>query len=307
MRKLITLALLAAIAAGCSAEEPAGPASTGGGGGEGGGGGSGGVLRWTAIPDANAEALKAKYTPISEYLAEKLGIEVEYVPVADYKASVEAFKSGDIQLAWFGGLTGVQARAAVDGSVAIAQGAEDPTYKSYFIAHKDTGLEKSNAFPMEIGKYAFTFGSESSTSGRLMPEFFIREKTGKSPKDFFTAGFGFSGAHDKTALMVQEGTEVKCGALNYGTYDEMVAEGKIDPEVCRVIWVTPTYADYNFTAHPRIDEMFGAGSIDRLQKALIDMKDPNLLGAFPRSAMIAASNEDFAKIEKTAKDLGLIR
>ncbi len=265
------------------------------------------VLTWTAIPDADAEALKAKYDPISAYLAAELGVEVKYVPVADYKASVEGFKSGDLQLAWFGGLTGVQARAAVDGSVAIAQGAEDPQYKSYFIAHKDSGVEPSDEFPAGIADVAFAFGSQSSTSGRLMPEYFLRQITGKAPADFFKKGFSFSGAHDKTARLVQDGTEVKAGVLSYTTYDKMVGKGEIDPAVCRIVWTTPLYADYNFTAHPRLDEMFGAGTIDRLQKALIAMSDKALLDAFPRSAIIAAKNEDFAGVEVVAKELGLLR
>ncbi len=306
IRRWMWAALVATLAVGCGNGEESAVARSGGGG-NGTAGGTGGVLAWTAIPDANAEGLNARYTPVSAYLSAKLGIDVEYRPVADYKASVEAFKAGDIQLAWFGGLTGVQARAAVDGAVAIAQGAEDRAYKSYFIAHRDTGIERSNAFPTEIARFGFTFGSPNSTSGRLMPEFYIRKETGLSPRDFFTVGFSFSGAHDKTALMVQEGTEVKCGVLNYKTYDQMVAEGRIDPEVCRIVWVTPTYADYNFTAHPRLEQMFGAGTIERLQQALVAMQDPKLLGAFPRSAMIAASNDDYGEIEETAKDLGLVR
>jgi len=299
MRNLMTAATVvaalgAALAAGC-------------GNGQSGGGAESAVLTWTAIPDANAESLKAKYDPISEYLAAKLGVPVDYRAVADYTASVEGFKSGDIQLAWFGGLTGVQARAAIDGARAIAQGAEDPQYKSYFIAHTDTGIEPSDAFPIAMAAYAFTFGSQSSTSGRLMPEYFLRQATGKSPQDFFAKGFGFSGAHDKTALMVQAGTQVKCGALSYRKYDQMVAEGAIDPDVCRIVWTTPTYEDYNFTAHPRLEEMFGDGFTDRLQQALIDMDDKALLDAFPRSALIAATNDDFAKITETAEQLGLIR
>ena len=291
---LVVAALGAALGAGC------------------GGSGDGGesaqpVLTWTAIPDANAESLKAKYEPISAYLAEKLGVVVTYKPVADYTASVEGFKTGDIQLAWFGGLTGVQARAAIEGARAIAQGAEDPTYKSYFIAHKDTGIEPSEAFPTALSEHAFTFGSQSSTSGRLMPEYFLRQATGTSPAEFFAKGFSFSGAHDKTALMVQSGAQVKCGVLSYKKYDQMVAEGEIDPDVCRVVWTTPTYADYNFTAHPRLEEMFGEGFTDRLQQALIEMDDRALLDAFPRSALIEATDADFDKIAETAAELGLVR
>ena len=265
------------------------------------------VLRWTAIPDANAELLQQKYDPISAYLEGKLGVPVEYVPVADYKASVEAFKAGDVQLAWFGGLTGVQARVAVPGARAIAQGEEDPQYRSYFIAHTSTGIDKSDAFPLALGDVPFTFGSESSTSGRLMPEFFLEQETGKSPAEFFTAGFSFSGAHDLTARQVADGGKIKAGVLNYKTYDKMVADGTIDPEVARIVWVTPPYADYNFTAHPRLDAMFRAGFVEELQAALVAMSDRALLDAFPRKSLIAAENSDFDGIADVARSLGLIR
>lgn len=265
------------------------------------------VVRWTAIPDADPELLKEKYAPVSAYLEEQLGHPVEYVPVSDYKASVEAFKNGDVHLAWFGGLTGVQARNAVEGARAIAQGSADPHYKSYLIAHASTGIEKSDSFPMELANVAFTFGSESSTSGRLMPEFFIRQETGKGPKEFFTKGFAFSGAHDTTAKQVEEGGQVKAGALSYKKYDQMVKDGELDPDVARIVWVTPDYADYNWTAHPALDQAFGAGFIDKVQKALVDLDDAELLSALLRDDLIPASNEDFQSIEDTARQLELIR
>jgi phosphate/phosphite/phosphonate ABC transporter binding protein len=140
------------------------------------------VLRFSAIPDQDKTELKEKFDAWAEHLTAALDVPVEYVPASDYKASVEMFRNGDIQLAWFGGLTGVQARHAVDGARAIAQGKADPQYLSYFIAHKDTGLTESDEFPTDLAMRTFTFGSESSTSGRLMPEFFIRQNTGKSPK-----------------------------------------------------------------------------------------------------------------------------
>jgi len=128
------------------------------------------VLRFSAIPDQNSTELQEKFQPLASYLSNRLGVPVEYVPSRDYQASVEMFKNEDVHLAWFGGLTGVQARGAVEGARAIAQGAADPQYYSYFIAHKDSGLERSDDFPQVISNLRFTFGSESSTSGRLMPE-----------------------------------------------------------------------------------------------------------------------------------------
>ena len=265
------------------------------------------TLRFTAIPDHNATELKQKYDPVARHLSSELGITVEYVAAADYQASVEMFKNSDVLLAWFGGLTGVQAREAVPGARAIAQGTEDPNYYSYFIAHESTGLERSEDFPLSIASLPFSFGSESSTSGRLMPEFFIREQSGKPPKDFFNEPFGFSGSHPKTAELVAEGTKVKAGVLNYKTYDSMIADGRIDPEICRIVWETPPYADYNFTAHPEIDAVFGAGTIDKVQAALTSITDESLLAAFQRSGLINASNEEFDGIKKVARDLGMLR
>lgn len=270
------------------------------------GGSSKALLRFSAIPDQNVTELSARFGPVAEYLAATLGVKVDYVPATDYQAAVEMFKNGDIQLAWFGGLTGVQARHAVAGARAIAQGEEDPEFYSYFIAHKETGLTRSGGFPKGIDKLRFTFGSESSTSGRLMPEFYIKQNTSKSPKEFFESTVGFSGSHDKTVLLVESG-QFQVGVVNFKVYDRRVKEETTDPEMCRIIWKTPTYADYNFTAHPDLDTAFGAGFIDRLQKALLDMSDPKLLAAFPRKKLIAATNEDFATIHQVAVDLDMVR
>lgn len=265
------------------------------------------VLRFSAIPDDNSTELKLKFDKVAAYLGEQLGVEVEYVPSSDYGASVQAFKNGDIHLAWFGGLTGVQARAAVEGATAIAQGVVDPAYKSYFIANVDSGLTPSDAFPMDLAGKKFTFGSERSTSGRLMPEHFIRENTGKSPEEFLGSAMQFSGSHDKTATLVEAGT-FDAGVLSYKTYDKMVANGSIDPAVCQIIWTTPTYPDYNWTAHPALDEVYGAGTIERLKTALLEMNDPELLDAVLRpEGLIPAVNSDFAVVEELAGSLGFLQ
>ena len=265
------------------------------------------TLRFSAIPDDNTTELKEKFERVAAYLSSELGVTVEYSPVSDYTASVEAFKTGDIQLAWFGGLTGVQARKAVPGARAIAQGKVDPQYKSYFIANASTGLELSDAFPTAIATHSFTFGDDASTSGRLMPEYFIRQNSGKSPEEFFGAPNAYSKSHDKTAKLVEAGT-FDVGALSYKAYDGMVAEGKIDPEQCRIIWVTPNYADYNWTAHPDLDSEHGAGFIDRLQRALVEMQDPALLSAMRREeGLIEATNADFQSIHDLAADLGFLK
>ncbi len=266
------------------------------------------TLVFTAIPNENTTELQQKFQPVADYLARELGVTVEYKPATDYGASVELFKNGDVQLAWFGGLTGVRARDAVSGASAIAQGKVDPQYHSYFIANDASGLEPSESFPMALKGKTFTFGSDGSTSGRLMPEYFIRQETGMAPAEFLAGDqMNFSGSHDKTAKLVEAGT-FQAGAMDYKTYDRMVAEGKLDPNKCRIIWTTPDYADYNWTAHPVLDERFGAGFTEKLQKALIDMKDPALLQAVNRpEGLIAASNEDFEGLRQLAVQVGLVR
>ncbi len=266
-----------------------------------------GVLRFTAIPNENTTELAERFAPLARHLSEVLGVPVEYVPTIDYTASVQAFTNGDVQLAWFGGLTGVEARRKVPGSRAIAMGKVDAAYKSYFVASSESGLEPSEEFPLAMAGHTFTFGSRRSTSGRMMPEYYIRKYTGKSPAEFFGSEPGFSGSHDKTAKLVEAGT-YDAGALDYKTYDRMVAEGKLDPTRCRIIWTTPPYADYNFTAHPSLEESFGKGFIERLQEALVSLDDPALLDAVNRpEGLVPASNEDFAALESLALELGLVR
>ena len=264
------------------------------------------VLRFSAIPDQDSADLNPKFQAWAAHLSEQLGVEVEYVPVSDYKAAVEMFKHGDIQLAWFGGLTGVQARRAVPGANAIAQGVEDPAFVSYFIANASLGIGRSDDFPTAIQGQRYAFGSESSTSGRLMPEYFIRQHTGKSPTDYLGSLPIFSGSHDKTVELVESG-RVGVGMVNSKVYDRRVAEGETDPARAVIIWQTPPYPDYNFTAHPKLEEMFGPGFTEKLKRVLIETDDPGLLAAFPRSGLIPAENDDYQMILDTAKELGFVR
>lgn len=264
------------------------------------------ALVFSAIPDQDETMLRAKFEPVARYLSEKLGVPVSYLHATSYEAAVEHFVNGDIQLAWFGGLSGVQARRRVPGARAIAQGEEDPRFISYFIANANSGLEPGEAFPLALRGKRFTFGAASSTSGRLMPEHFIRVHTGQSPAEFFGRENHYAESHDETVELVSSGA-FDAGVVNYTVYDRRVRDGTTDPAVCRVIWKTPPFADYNFTVHPALGRTFGVGFIDRLQQALLDLREPQLLSAFPRRRLIAASNADYAAIERLATELGFVR
>lgn len=262
------------------------------------------TLVFTAIPDEDETRLVERFTQYAKYFESKLGVSVKYLPVKSYPAAVTAFTNNQVQFAWFGGLTGVQARLAVPGSQAIAQGAEDPAFKSYFIAHASTGLKLAKDFPKDVEGKTFTFGSRASTSGRLFPEHFIRQALGKDPDKIFSR-VGYSGDHSRTIQLVQSGA-YQVGVLNHLVWDQEVKSGKVDAKMVSVIWETPTYPDYHWVVRGDVDRAYGAGFTAKIQAALFAIDDPKLLAIFDRTKFIPAKNDDYKVIEEVGKLTGLI-
>ncbi|MAY13754.1 MAG: putative selenate ABC transporter substrate-binding protein [Oceanospirillaceae bacterium] len=259
---------------------------------------------FTAIPDEDESRLQQRFNKVADYLSAQTGAEVKYIPVKSYAAAITAFRNDQVQLAWFGGLSGVQARKLVAGSEAIAQGYEDQFFKTYFIANKSAGLNAEETLSAALKGKTFTFGSKGSTSGRLMPEFYLREQFNAAPEDIFSR-VGFSGDHSRTIAQVQSGA-YQVGAVNYTVWDNELAAGNIDPEKIQVIWTTPTYPDYQWTIRGDVDARFGKGFKEKMRKALLEMKDKDLLASFPRESFVPASNDDYAPIENTARAIGLL-
>ena len=259
---------------------------------------------FSAIPDQDEANLQERFDKVARYLENQLDIKVRYIPVKSYSAAVTAFRNNQVQLAWFGGLSGVQARRLVPGSQAIAQGTEDPFFTSYIIAHSSAGLEPSDNFPAGIAGKTFTFGSKGSTSGRLMPEYFISENLRDTPDKLFSK-VGYSGDHSLTIALVQSGA-YQVGAVNYKVWDKQLAAGKIDRDKVKVIWRTPSYPDYQWTVRGDVNHSWGPDFQARLTAALLAMDDPDLLASFPRSGFIAADNDLYQPILDTAISVGII-
>jgi phosphonate transport system substrate-binding protein len=263
------------------------------------------TFTFTAIPDQDESRLEQRFGKVAEHLEEALGVPVKYVPVKSYPAAVTAFRNDEVQMAWFGGLSGVQARRLVPGSRAIAQGQEDTAFKSYFIANSSTGLEPGDSLPDAFAEQpSFTFGSKGSTSGRLMPEYYFRERFGAPPQELIDK-VGFSGDHSRTLSLVESGAYAT-GALNYQVWDQALADGDIDTDKVQVIWETPAYPDYHWTVRGDLDQRFGDGFSQRVTEVLLAIDDPELLEAFPRSAFVPADNDDYQAIEDTAESIGLL-
>ena len=262
------------------------------------------TLVFTAIPDEDETKLVERFTGIADYLAGELDVDVRYIPVKSYAAAVSAFRNNQVQLAWFGGLSGVQARELVPGSEAIAQGVEDKAFYTHFIAHKSTGLDEMETLSDELQGKTFTFGSKGSTSGRLIPEYYIRESFEDSPDNVFSR-VGFSGNHTRTLRLVEAGT-YDVGAINFSVWDKEMENGNIDTDAVKVIWTTPSYPNYQWSVRGDVNEQFGEGFQKRLQEALLAMDDPELLESFPRSGFIPVSNDAYDPIRVVGKQIGII-
>ncbi|MDP4006282.1 putative selenate ABC transporter substrate-binding protein [Methylobacterium sp. NEAU K] len=260
---------------------------------------------FTGIPDQDESRLVERFGKVAAYLEAKLGVPVRYIPVKSYPAAVTAFTNGQVQLAWFGGFTGVQARKAVPGSQAIAQGAEDAAFKTYLIANAATGLKPGKDFPKDSAGKTFTFGARSSTSGRLMPEYFIRQAfPGQSPEQVFSR-VGFSGDHSRTIQLVQSGA-FAVGAVDYSVWDLDSKAGKVDPKAVSVIWESPTFPDYQWTVRGDVDRTYGAGFTERLRAALTGITDPAILEPFGRSKFIPVTNAAYEPLVEVGRSTGLL-
>ena len=264
-----------------------------------------------AIPDQDPEKLQRLYGKLTTYLADSLGVEVVYKPVTDYAAAVTAFRVGDLDMVWFGGLTGVQARLQVPDAEAIAQRDIDAKFTSVFIAHKSSNLSAltSGQDLTQLKGLRMTFGSESSTSGRLMPQYFL--KNNQVSLTDFKGDIGFSGSHDKTIKLVESGT-YEVGVLNSQVWRDRESEGSIDAEAVKVIWETPPYYDYHWVINPTVNERLGDNFVGKVQQSLLtldasDSGHQEILDLFGAESFIATENKNYDQIESVGREIGKIQ
>ncbi|RJG01556.1 putative selenate ABC transporter substrate-binding protein [Noviherbaspirillum sedimenti] len=259
------------------------------------------VLRVSAIPDEAPTELQRKFKPLGEYLEQKTGLKVEFTPVTDYAASVEGLLNNKLDMVWFGGFTFVQANVRSKGQVIpIVQREEDEKFKSVFITtHKDI-----NKLEDLKGK-TFSFGSESSTSGHLMPRSFLLGA--KVNPDTDMKRIAFSGAHDATVAAVSGG-KVDAGALNISVWEKLVSQGKVDPKEVRVFYTTPGYYDYNWTVRADMNPALRKKLTDAFLALNKDTAQGKEILELQRATrFIPTKPENYKAIEDAAKNAGLLK
>ena len=258
-------------------------------------------LRVSAIPDEAPAELAKKFAPLVRYLEQALGMKVTFVPSPDYSATVEGLGARRLDLVWYGGFTFVQARRRTGNAVALVQRAEDAKFHSKFIVPARSKARTLN----DLKGGTFAFGSISSTSGHLMPRYFLMKHGIDPEKDF--AKVSYSGAHDATARLIESG-KVDAGALNESVLQKLFEEKKLDPSKIRVLWTTPDYVDYNWTARGDLDPLLLAKIRDAflaLDPAIPEHKV--ILDLQRTEKFIATSAGNYDSILEAAVASGLIR
>ncbi len=270
------------------------------------------TLKIGAIPDQNPEHLNRLYKLLSNELSKELKVPVRYIPVISYPAAVSAFRTGSLDLVWFGGLTGVQARAQKPNAKVIAQRDVDARFHSVFIANKSSGipvLRNKHGLTTLKGK-RFTFGSASSTSGRLMPQHFLQQ-AGIETTDFKGGQAGFSGSHYATIALVSSGS-YDAGALNAIVWAENLKSKRLNLSNVKVIWKTPAYVDYHWLAQPNLDKTFGQGFTNKIRDTLLGFSNKSksqakILELFGAKNFIPAKASQYNDIERIGRQLGKVR
>lgn len=268
------------------------------------------ALSISAIPDQDPELLNRLYPDVAARFAEATGVEVEYKAVTEYPAVVRAFEIGDVYIAWMGGLTGVQAASRVEGSQAIAQRDIDAEFTSVFIANTSAGIEPFDGVEglTALDGKSLTFGSETSTSGRLMPQYFMEE--GGFDQANLAGEPGFSGSHDATIEAVAAGS-FEVGALNSQVWRATVEAGEVDLSNVVLLLETPTYYDYHWLARPDVDETFGEGTLAAVTELLLGLDPANeddaaILELFGAESFIETDIANYDQIKKVAQEQGLL-
>jgi phosphonate transport system substrate-binding protein len=261
------------------------------------------VLRVTAIPDESPTELARKFAPLGSYLEAKLGVKVEWTPVTDYAAAVEALVNKKVDLAWFGGFTFVQAqqRAGAGKVIPLVQREEDEKFRSVFITDAKSGIHKLE----DLKGHTLSFGSASSTSGHLMPRSFLL--AAKINPDVDLKRVSFSGAHDATIAAVASG-KVDAGALNISVWEKFVADKKVDTSQVKVFYTTPPYFDYNWSVHADMP----AALREKLLQAFLALNDSTPQGkeilALQRATrFVPTKPENYTGIRAAAENAGLLK
>lgn len=246
-------------------------------------------LRVGVLPDESLGDLHDRFDPLMSYLGRRLGIRAEIVVAPDYESLVRQFRKGQVDIAYFGGVTFLQAHRQT-GAVPLVMRDVDLRFTSYFLSSARRAAQGLQAF--RDGRFAF--GAEFSTSGHWMPRAFLLHQ-GIEPEQFFSE-VRYSSSHDMTVNWVRNGI-VDLGAVNAVVIDSMLENGELHADEVAVVAVTPPYANYVWAVHPSMEPTRQAHLREAfLALDLDNSEDAAILNAQAAGGFLPATLSDFAEL-----------
>lgn len=256
-------------------------------------------LRISMIPTTDPGKMLRDAQPLIDYLEQRTGAKITMTIPTNYAAVVEAMANDQVDIAHFGGFTFVQISARA-GARPLVQREQDQKFHSLFITQPGSNINSLK----DLAGHSFAFGDVNSTSGHLMPEYFMRDAK-VDPKVIEKALY--TGGHDATALAVAN-KKVDAGAMDENVFQTMMKGGKISDKQVRVFWTTPAFFDYVWVARKGLDPKIA----DNFAKALLDLNPNNpqqktILDFLSAAKYVRANDSDYAKLRQAAKDAGLMK
>jgi len=257
------------------------------------------VVRISVLPDQEETRLRKRFEPLIAYLSETLSMRVELFIPESYADQLQRFYNGEYDIARFGGFSFVKANEKT-GAVPIVMRDIDTRFASYFLVGADNPASKIS----DMKGQRFSFGSKSSTSGHLMPRYFLM-KQNIATEEYFSQ-VQYSGAHDRTAYLVRDG-KADLGVANAIVIDRLYKEGKLNKDQVRILWKTPPYADYVWAASAKLPKQLRL----QIQNAFMDLsknvpEQAQILQALEAGVYLPASPEDFASLKQISHELRLL-
>ena len=280
---LLTLAAFATLTAGCShSAQDTRP-----------------VLRLSMIPTTDPGKIVRESQPFVTYIEKQTGTKVELTIPTNYAAVVEAIVNDRVDIAYLGGFTFVQASARA-GVLPLVQRDQDQSFHSLFITQPKSSIHSLK----DLKAHTFAFGDVNSTSGHLMPAYFMQQQ-GVDPVVIEKATY--TGGHDATALAVAN-AKVDAGAMDELVYGRMVRDGKLNESQIRIFYTTPPFFDYVWAARKGLDPAIAQKFADAM--LTLDAGTPEeqpLLTLLNAKKYVKAENASYDPLRQAAKDAGLLK
>ena len=256
------------------------------------------------LPDEEESVLRTRYDELIRYLEEQTNRNFELLIPDNYGHLVDLFEKGTVDLAYFGGLTFVQAQARARAEPLVMREVDTRFTTTFIVRNEAPWNSCVNLACADLAGKIFSFGSRLSTSGHLMPRFFLEAEHDLIPETYF-GEVRYSGAHDKTAVAVSNGT-ANVGAMNSAILQSMISDGRLGENDLIKIWQTPPYADYVWATRSDLENDAKTSLRNAFLKLDRNGTEGDLLDALQANEFIPATTRDFETLTEIALETGLL-